>query len=435
MNEIILINISGEDKAGLTSSLTSILSRYGVNILDIGQAVIHETLSLGMVVEVPTNSGGVFRDLLFKAHQLGVNVRFTPIPEERYEKWVSGQGKQRYIVTLLGRRITAEQIARLTTSIAAHGLNIDKIARLSGRVSLASPSLNTRACVEFSVRGAPEGIDAMRAEFMRITSDLDVDIGFQLDNVYRRNRRLVAFDMDSTLIQAEVIDELAKALGVGEEVAKITESAMRGAIDFSESFRKRLRLLKGLEEHRLEEIAQRIPLTDGAERLIGTLKKLGYKTAILSGGFTYFGRRLQKQLGIDYLHANELEIRDGRVTGEVAGEIVDGRRKALLLREIAAQGRPQPRAGDCRGRWRKRSAHAEHCRPGHCVSCQTVGEGERPTIDFESWVGWNSLFDRIAGQGNGGIKGRKIWIQWTHIGQANRGCLNLAARLTGKDQT
>ena len=288
MSEIILINISGEDKPGLTSSLTSILSSYGVNILDIGQAVIHETLSLGMVVEVPTNSGGVFRDLLFKAHQLGVNVRFTPISEQRYEKWVSGQGKQRYIVTLLGRRITAEQIARLTTSIAAHGLNIDKIARLSGRVSLVSPSLNTRACVEFSVRGAPEGIDAMRAEFMRITSDLDVDIGFQLDNVYRRNRRLVAFDMDSTLIQAEVIDELARALGVGEEVAKITESAMRGAIDFGDSFRKRLRLLKGLEEHRLEEIAQRIPLTDGAERLIGTLKKLGLQNRDPFGGFHLF---------------------------------------------------------------------------------------------------------------------------------------------------
>jgi phosphoserine phosphatase len=221
MNEIILINISGEDKPGLTSSLTSILSTYGVNILDIGQAVIHETLSLGMVVEVPTNSGGVFRDLLFKAHRLGVNVRFTPISEERYEKWVSGQGKQRYIVTMLGRRITAEQIARLTTSISAHGLNIDKIARLSGRVSLASPSVNTRACVEFSVRGAREGIDAMRAESMRITSDLDVDIGFQLDNVYRRNRRLVAFDMDSTLIQAEVIDELAKVVGAGEKVARI----------------------------------------------------------------------------------------------------------------------------------------------------------------------------------------------------------------------
>jgi len=204
-------------------------------------------------------------------------------------------------------------------------------------VSLASPSLNTRACVEFSVRGAPEGIDAMRAEFMCITSDLDVDIGFQLDNVYRRNRRLVAFDMDSTLIQAEVIDELAKAAGVGTEVARITESAMRGEIDFKESFRNRLRLLKGLEETRLEEIAQQILLTDGAERLIGTLKKLGYKTAILSGGFTYFGRRLQKQLGIDYLHANELEIRDGRVTGEVAGEIVDGRRKAVLLREIAVK--------------------------------------------------------------------------------------------------
>jgi phosphoserine phosphatase len=143
--------------------------------------------------------------------------------------------------------------------------------------------------------------------------------------------------MDSTLIQAEVIDELANAAGVGAEVARITESAMHGELDFSESFRNRLRLLKGLEESRLEAIARRLPLTDGAERLIGTLRKLGYKTAILSGGFTYFGRRLQKQLSIDYLHANELEIRDGRVTGEVVGEIVDGRRKALWLREIAAK--------------------------------------------------------------------------------------------------
>jgi phosphoserine phosphatase len=337
MNEIILINISGEDKPGLTSSLTSILSSYGVNILDIGQAVIHETLSLGMVVEVPANSASVFRDLLFKAHQLGVHVRFTPISEDRYEKWVSGQGRQRYIVTLLGRRLSAEQIARLTSTIAAHGLNIDKIARLSGRVSLTASSVNTPACVEFSVRGIPKDIESMRAEFMRIASDLDVDIGFQLDNVYRRNRRLVAFDMDATLIQVEVIDELAKAAGAGAAVARITDAAMRGELDFTESFRSRLCLLKGLEEARLEEIAERIPLTDGAERLIGTLRKLGYKTAILSGGFTYFGRRLQKQLGIDYLHANELEIRNGRVTGEVVGEIVDGRRKALLLREIAAK--------------------------------------------------------------------------------------------------
>lgn len=339
MNQIILINVSGEDKPGLTSRLTEILAQYNVNILDIGQAVIHDTLSLGMLVEVPSESESspVLKDVLFKAHELGVVVRFTPVSDKDYERWVMEQGKERYIVTLLGKRLTAGQLARLTTIVAAHDLNIDKITRLSGRVSLSQRNVRTKACVEFSVRGNLEDDHTFRFELMQIADELGVDIAFQTDNLYRRNRRLVAFDMDSTLIGIEVIDEMAKRAGVGEEVSRITESAMRGELDFKESLTKRLSLLAGLDERVLEEIAESLPVNEGAEHLISTLKQLGYKTAILSGGFTYFGRRLQQMFGIDYVYANELEIKDGRVTGTVTGEIIDGARKAELLREIAAK--------------------------------------------------------------------------------------------------
>ena len=337
MREILLINVSGPDKPGVTSTVTDLLARYDVNVLDIGQAVIHDTLTLGMVVEVPvaSESSPILKDVLFACHGLGMVVRFIPIAESEYEDWVAGQGKDRYIVTLLARKITARQIAAVTRIVAQHGLNIDNISRLSGRISLAHESGDQKACVELSVRGAPGDIAMMRAQFLEVAGELGVDIAFQADNAYRRNRRLVCFDMDSTLIEAEVIDELAKAAGVGEQVASITEQAMRGELDFTQSFKRRVAFLKGLDQSVLEEIAHRLPITEGAEHLIRALKALGYKTAILSGGFNYFGRYLQQKLGIDYVFANELAIADGKVTGEVAGQVVDGKRKAELLRELA----------------------------------------------------------------------------------------------------
>ena len=337
MREILLINISGPDKPGVTSTITDLLARYDVNVLDIGQAVIHDTLTLGMVVEVPvaSESSPILKDVLFACHGLGMVVRFIPIAESEYEEWVAGQGKDRYIVTLLARKITARQIAAVTRIVARHGLNIDNINRLSGRISLAHDDRDQKACVELSVRGAPGDIAVMRAQFLEVAGELGVDIAFQADNAYRRNRRLVCFDMDSTLIEAEVIDELAKAAGVGEQVAAITEQAMRGELDFTQSFKRRVGFLKGLDESVLEQIAHRLPITEGAEHLIRALKALGYKTAILSGGFNYFGRYLQQKLGIDYVFANELAIADGKVTGEVAGQVVDGKRKAELLRELA----------------------------------------------------------------------------------------------------
>lgn len=338
MNEIILLNISGEDKPGVTSSITSILAKFDIEILDIGQAVIHNTLSLGILIGVPeeAESSPVLRDVLFKAHEQNMNIRFEPVTRDEYETWVGGQGKSRHIITLLARHVTAEHIGMVAQTAANHGLNIDNISRLSGRLSLDSaPQEKTKACVEFSVRGAPADTAQLREEFLRIANELDVDIAFQKDDIYRRNRRLVVFDMDSTLIEAEVIDELAKEAGVGDQVSEITEAAMRGEIDFTESFKRRMALLKGLDESVLADIAKRLPLTEGVEELVSNLKALGFKTAILSGGFNYFANYLQQRMGFDYVYANELEIEDGKVTGNVVGTVVDGKRKAELLRKIA----------------------------------------------------------------------------------------------------
>ncbi len=335
--EIILIRVSGEDKPGLTAAVTAELAKYKADILDIGQSVIHDTLSLGILVRVPEAalSTPFLKDLLFSAHKLGVHLTFTPVDPASYESWVDAQGKERRIVTLLARRLNAEHIAAVTGVIARNGLSIDVVTRLSGRASLDPANSPRMACVEFSVRGTPADLTALKSEFLAISGDLGVDIAIQEDNAFRRNRRLVAFDMDSTLIAAEVIDELAKATGVGDKVSAITESAMRGEIDFKESLRRRLRLLRGMPADILESVAGRIPLNDGAERLITNLKRFGYKIAIISGGFTYFGKRLQERLGIDYVFANELEIRDGKLTGEVVGEIVDASKKASVLRMIA----------------------------------------------------------------------------------------------------
>ncbi|MFQ3199652.1 MAG: phosphoserine phosphatase [Zhongshania sp.] len=337
MNEIILINIAGDDRPGVTSTITSILADHQVNILDIGQAVIHNKLSLGLLVEVPAGAeaASILKDILFRTHEMGMQVRFLPVTPESYNQWVSGQGKQRHIVTLLARKITARHIAGVTDVVSRYALNIDRIDRLSGRVPLEGVEQQSKASVELSVRGnLPDATD-FRRELLHLASEMDIDIAYQEDNMFRRTRRLVAFDMDSTLIEAEVIDELAIAAGVGEQVAEITERAMRGEIDFTESFKARVALLKGLDESVLAGIAESLPITEGAENLVSTLKQLGYKTVILSGGFTYFGHYLQRKLGIDYVYANELIIRDGRVTGEVEGIVVDGKRKAELLREIA----------------------------------------------------------------------------------------------------
>ncbi|WP_342653813.1 phosphoserine phosphatase SerB [Pseudomonas sp. F3-2] len=339
MREIVLINITGEDRPGLTAAITGVLAQGGVDVLDIGQAVIHDTLSFGILVEIPdTESGSTVLDQVQeKADELGQQVLFTHVSEDDYQHWVDDQGKDRHIVTLLTRKVTAEQLQTVSSITERYGLNIDRIDRLSGRMPLDMPSDKGKGCIEFSVRGEPADAQQMRAEFLHVAQELNVDIAFQQDSIFRRNRRLAVFDMDSTLIEAEVIDELAKAHGVGERVSEITERAMRGELDFRASFKERLALLKGLDIKVLDEIGASLRLTEGAETLFAELKRLGYKTAILSGGFTYFARQLQAKLGIDYIFANELEVVNGKCTGVAVEPIVDAQRKADLLRELASK--------------------------------------------------------------------------------------------------
>jgi phosphoserine phosphatase len=339
LREIVLINITGEDRPGLTAAITGVLADGGVDVLDIGQAVIHDTLSFGILVEIPdTESGATVLDRVqIKADELGQQVLFTHVSEDDYQHWVDDQGKDRHIVTLLTRKVTAEQLQTVSAITAKYGLNIDRIDRLSGRMPLDMPSGKGKGCIEFSVRGEPADAQQMRAEFLHVAQELNVDIAFQQDSLFRRNRRLAVFDMDSTLIEAEVIDELAKAHGVGDRVSEITERAMRGELDFRASFKERLALLKGLDIKILDEIGASLRLTEGAETLFAELKRLGYKTAILSGGFTYFARQLQAKLGIDYIFANELEVVDGKCTGVAVEPIVDAQRKADLLRELASK--------------------------------------------------------------------------------------------------
>lgn len=340
MQEIILLHVTGEDRPGLTAKLTGVLARHKIAILDMNQTVIHRTLLLGMLVRIPpkSESTALLKDLLFEAHHQGLQLRMTPVDDEEYDAWVGRQGKPRFILTLLARQILAEHIAAVSSVMAEQGLNIDIITRLSGRPPRTEDeSASRRACVEFSIRGQPKDETALRGALLSICQAHPIDASWQRDNVYRRIRRLVAFDMDSTLIRHEVIDELGKEAGAGEQVAAITESAMRGELDFNESLSRRVATLKGLPESVLRRVASRLQLSEGAERLISALRSFGYKTAIISGGFTYFGQHLQQKLGIDHVVANELEIEDGRLTGRVKGQVVNAQRKAEVLRELAAR--------------------------------------------------------------------------------------------------
>lgn len=331
----VLIHFSGPDAPGLTAALTGILAQNNVNILDIGQAVVHEHLALGILIELPPGNSlpSLKLALQNRARELGLQSHFKAISEDAVKHWGFGLHANHFIITLLGRSITAEQLAQVSAIISSHHMNIDRIDRLSRQLTPESEAAN--ACVELAVSGESSREVAMRAEFLATAQRLSIDIAFQRESIFRRNRRLFVFDMDSTLIQGEVIDELAKMAGVGDQVVRITEAAMRGELAFDESFTRRVALLKGLSAERVNTLLDSIPLAEGAERLVQTLRLLGYKTAILSGGFTFFARSLQQRLGIDTVHANELEIVDGKVTGRVIPPIINGARKALLLAEIA----------------------------------------------------------------------------------------------------
>lgn len=337
VSDIYLVNVTGRDRPGLVASVTGVLAASQVNVLDIGQAVIHEHISLGLLVEVPPTQPAttVMKDLLFAGHELGVQVNFTPIPLEQYEHWVGEQGKERRMITMMGRELSAAQVSAVAALCAEHNLNIDVITRLSGRRSIVNPEIHPKAAVQLTVSGPVADERALRSRLLQISQELGIDVSAHVDDIYRRNRRLVVFDMDSTLVQVEVIDELAKLAGVGDEVAQVTAAAMRGELDFKASLTRRVALLAGLPESVLAEVAAALPLMEGAEWVTSTLKRLGYKIGIISGGFDYFGYHLQQKLGVDYVYANRLEIVDGQLTGRVLGEIIDGPKKAELLQRIA----------------------------------------------------------------------------------------------------
>ena len=337
VDKILLINVFGEDKPGVTNVVAESLASFGILVLDIGQSVIHDQLNLGILVCIPAleQFSDIQKILLKNLNAMNMQVRFLQVSHDSYDHWVKNQGKPRHIITLLARRIEARDLAAVTDVTLNFGLNIDKIVRLSGRVDFCEREDSSHACVEFSARGMPKNDTDFRDSLLKLSVEHEIDIAYQEDNIFRRNRQLVVFDMDSTLIDAEVIDELALEAGVGEKVSKITKLAMEGKIDFKQSFTERVALLKGLDEVALHAVAGRLSLNEGAEYLISTLKKLGYRTAIISGGFSFFGKYLQSNLGVDHVYANELDIADGLVTGKVNGEIIDGRRKAEILKHIA----------------------------------------------------------------------------------------------------
>lgn len=342
MQEIILISFLGSDQPNQFTRLMQVLSVHRLQILDVGQAVIHNQLTLGIVVssDDQTATALAMREILILAQDIGLTVRFKPIPANEYQQWVAEGGRTKYIVTALAPELTASHLQSVTKIVSDQGFNIETVTRLSGRLELEANNVEQQshenvACIQFGLSGQMLDAQAMRSACMLMSAQHNMDIAVQEDNVYRRNRRLVCFDMDSTLITQEVIDELALEAGVGEQVAEITERAMQGELDFQQSFRARVALLKGLDASVLPKIAERLTITDGAERLISTLKSLGYKTAILSGGFQYFAEYLQQKLGIDEVHANILDVENGVVTGVVKGDIVDGARKALLLQQLS----------------------------------------------------------------------------------------------------
>ena len=345
LSQVVLINVSGRDRPGITSGLSSILAKYHVTVLDIDQAVIHNNLSWGMLVDLDGHSAAstadsagtdaLFKDLLFKAHDLDLNIRFTPISSDAYSRWVDGSGHDRHIITLLGRRLGADLIAKLTAVVSELNWNIESIQRMSPRIPIEAATSNPLIAVEFRINHQSGGIDELRSACLSLSHENDADIAIQEDNIWRRTRRLVCFDMDSTLIQGEVIDLMAEAAGVGAQVSGITARAMNGEIDFNTSFRQRLSLLKGLEVSRLNQIDEQLKITDGADSLLRNLNRLGYKTAILSGGFTWFAEKLAAKLNIDHVHANVLEIQDGKLTGGVVGDIINEESKANLLQSIA----------------------------------------------------------------------------------------------------
>lgn len=324
----VLITVTGPDRTGVTATLTGILSELGAALHDIEQVVVQGQLTLCLLIAVPEGSD-VLKELLFAAKQLGMELDFKPVtasdPADAPRPGFAGG--RRYVITAIGPNLGAPHLHALASALAAEGANIEKIGRLSE---------GTLASVEIHA-GLPTGGDseALKRTLLTIATSAGFDVSLQRESLYRRSKRLVVMDMDSTLIRIEVIDELARVAGVGAEVARITERAMQGEMDYDESLRQRVALLEGLDVGVLDRIAADLPLNDGAETLVRVLKRLGYSLAVISGGFSRAAEALKRRLGVDYAYSNNLEIKNGKLTGRVIGPIVNAQRKAELLETIA----------------------------------------------------------------------------------------------------
>ena len=327
-NRMVLITLTGPDKPGIIASVTGQIAEAGARIRDIEQTVTQNLLSLSVLIDFASGDADgkpLIKELLFLAKELGLDLDFQVIGEAEYRRKTT---RHAYVVTIMGGEVNAKALARVSRILADHQVNIERITKLTqGQLR----------CVEFLITTPPDlDVKALTRKLLHAATSLGVDIAVQKESLYRRAKRLVVMDMDSTLIQIEVIDELARLAGVGAAVAEITERAMNGELDFQEALRARVARLKGLEASALEQVYRNIPFTPGAKTLVRILKRLGFKTAVISGGFKFFTDRLKEELGLDYAYANQLEIIDGIVTGGVVGPIIDGARKAQLLEEIAA---------------------------------------------------------------------------------------------------
>ena len=327
----ILVTVSGPDCPGITSRLMKIISTYSVDVLDMGQAVTHGLLSLSFVLglnsEEQNNNGNVLKDLLFEANMMGLSLSYKVVEKNIHTPEMESE---KFIVTCVSPNIvTAGFVADLASILANYKINIERIDKVSP-VEFSSMEICT---------SIPKNLETkkLKEDLMNVSTKHKIDIAFLKDNVFRRNKRLIVFDMDSTLIQTEVIDELADLCGVGDEVKAITHQAMNGEIDFDESLRRRVSKLKDLDTTRMQEVLEKLPLTPGVEEFIKTIKSLGYKVALISGGFTFFADALKIKLGLDYSFANELEISEGKLTGKVKGTVVNANQKALLVKLISQQ--------------------------------------------------------------------------------------------------
>ena len=317
MGELIL-TFTGRDAPGITARISRALAQANVRLSDVEQVVVQGLLTLGFAVETE-DEPALLKELLFIARELGLSLEYRK-PEAS-----PAEAPQRYALTLIARTLGPSQLQAVSEVLAAHGANIERIYRLS-EGGLAS--------VEFAISLQGDVLPLKRA-LLAAAGKGAFDCALQRETLLRRSKRLIVMDMDSTLIRIEVIDELARAHGVGDQVKAITRRAMAGEMDYDQSLRERVALLRGLDARVLYELAASLPLTEGAETLLRVLQRLGYRTAVISGGFSVAAEALQKRLGIDFAWSNTLEIEGGVLTGRVIGPIVNAQRKADILEELA----------------------------------------------------------------------------------------------------